>query len=235
MTNINLPNNDEKLTPYLKFRDPILNFNFPGIKIGIAQYEEGPTGCTVFYFDKTENKKNPGAKFYADVRGGAPGVRFHEIGWASAICLEACDGVAAELLKMNNYSVDWMEIPVVPGAIIFDFGFRNNSIYPDKELGREEDILTNISSGEVYVGIVSFLIDNWKSPEEYLSREVLKVALFYAERLIKDFDYANRWLYNWNARLEAMEGEMRTIYGLLKPSIPFDFAKYTKVSQRSLK
>ena len=144
MTNINLPNNDEKLTPYLKFRDPILNFNFPGIKIGIAQYEEGPTGCTVFYFDKTENKKNPGAKFYADVRGGAPGVRFHEIGWASAICfsggsllgLEACDGVAAELLKMNNYSVDWMEIPVVPGAIIFDFGFRNNSIYPDKELGR---------------------------------------------------------------------------------------------------
>lgn len=59
-----------------------------------------------------------------------------------------------------------------------------------------EEILTNISSGEVYVGIVSFLIDNWKSPEEYLSKEVLKVALFYAERLIKDFDYANRWLYN---------------------------------------
>jgi L-aminopeptidase/D-esterase-like protein len=144
MTNTNLPNNDEKLIPNLKIRKPSLKFDFPGIKIGIAQYEEGPTGCTVFYFDKTESKKNIGARFYADVRGGAPGVKFHEIGWASAICfaggsllgLEACDGVAAELLKMNNYTTGWMEIPVVPGAIIFDFGFRNNSVYPDKELGR---------------------------------------------------------------------------------------------------
>lgn len=144
MTNPQIVNNNENLIPNLKIKDPILKFDFPGIKIGIAQYEEGPTGCTVFYFDKTERKKNPGAKFYADVRGGAPGVRFHEIGWANAICfaggsllgLEACDGVAAELLKMNNYSTEWFEIPVVPGAIIFDFGYRNNSIYPDKELGR---------------------------------------------------------------------------------------------------
>ena len=139
-----LTNNDENIKPNLDIREPILKYDFPGIKIGIAQYEEGPTGCTVFHFDRTENKKDPGAKFYADVRGGAPGVRFHEIGWANAICfaggsllgLEACDGVAAELLRMNNYSTDWFEIPVVPGAIIFDFGFRNNSIYPDKELGR---------------------------------------------------------------------------------------------------
>ena len=139
-----LTNNDENLTPNLDVREPILKYDFPGIKIGIAQYREGPTGCTVFHFDKTETKENPGAKFYADVRGGAPGVRYHEIGWANAICfaggsllgLEACDGVAAELLKMNNYSTEWFEIPVVPGAIIFDFGYRNNSVYPDKELGR---------------------------------------------------------------------------------------------------
>ncbi len=144
MTNLKPSNNDENIIPNLTIREPLLKYDFPGIKIGIAQYEEGPTGCTVFYFDKTEKKKNPGAKFYADVRGGAPGVRFHEIGWANAICfaggsllgLDACDGVAAELLKLNNYSTGWWEIPVVPGAIIFDFGFRNNSIYPDKELGR---------------------------------------------------------------------------------------------------
>ena len=158
MTNPILPNNDEKLTPNLNIREPILKFDFPGIKIGIAQYEEGPTGCTVFHFDKTEGKKSPGARFYADVRGGAPGVRFHEIGWANAICfsggsllgLEACDGVAAELLKLNNYSTDWMEIPVVPGAIIFDFGFRNNSIYPDKELGRAA--IRSIREGAVPMG-----------------------------------------------------------------------------------
>jgi len=139
-----ITNNDENIIPSLDVREPILKYDFPGIKIGIAQYEEGPTGCTVFYFDKTEKKENPGARFYADVRGGAPGVRLHEIGWANAICfaggsllgLEATDGVAAELLKQNNYTVEWFEIPVVPGAIIFDFGPRNNSVYPDKELGR---------------------------------------------------------------------------------------------------
>ncbi|MHA2006390.1 MAG: P1 family peptidase [Promethearchaeota archaeon] len=144
MVNLKLANNDDDLKPNLEIRDPILNFDFPGIRVGIAQYEEGPTGCTVFYFDKTEKKENSGARFYADVRGGAPGVRFHEIGFANAICfaggsllgLEACDGVAAELLKMNNYSAEWFEIPVVPGAIIFDYGPRNNSVYPDKELGR---------------------------------------------------------------------------------------------------
>ncbi len=153
-----ITNNDENLIPNLDIREPILKYDFPGIKIGIAQYEEGPTGCTVFHFDKTEKKENPGARFYADVRGGAPGVRFHEIGWANAICfaggsllgLEACDGVAAELLKMNNYSTDWWEIPVVPGAIIFDFGYRNNSIYPDKELGGSA--FRSIREGELPMG-----------------------------------------------------------------------------------
>jgi L-aminopeptidase/D-esterase-like protein len=146
MTNIPASNDISKLIPHTEIREPILNFNFPGIKIGVAQYKDkdGVTGCTVFYFDKTDSKLNIGANFYADVRGGAPGVRFQEIGWAHAICfaggsllgIEACDGVTAELFKQNNYSVNWMDIPIVPGAIIFDFGARNNSVYPDKELGR---------------------------------------------------------------------------------------------------
>lgn len=62
MTNPILPNNDEKITPNLKIREPILKYDFPGIKIGIAQYVEGPTGCTVFYFDKTETKEKLGFK-----------------------------------------------------------------------------------------------------------------------------------------------------------------------------
>lgn len=144
MTDIPVSNDNSKLITNTEIKEPILNFNFPGIKIGVAQYKEGPTGCTVFYFDKTDSKHNTGANFYADVRGGAPGVRFHEFGWAHAICfaggsllgMEACAGVTAELLKQNNYSVTWMDIPSVPGAIIFDFGGRSNSVYPDKELGR---------------------------------------------------------------------------------------------------
>jgi len=43
-----------------------ISFDFPGLKIGVAEYDEGPTGTTVFYFPR-------GVKAAADVRGGAPG------------------------------------------------------------------------------------------------------------------------------------------------------------------
>jgi hypothetical protein len=26
-----------------------LRFDFPGLRVGIAEYEDGPTGCTVFH------------------------------------------------------------------------------------------------------------------------------------------------------------------------------------------
>ena len=42
-----------------------LEFDFPGLEIGIAEYEEGPTGCTVFHFPKT-------ASLAIDVRGSRP-------------------------------------------------------------------------------------------------------------------------------------------------------------------
>lgn len=29
-----------------------LTFDFPGMRVGVAEYEEGPTGTTVFYFPK---------------------------------------------------------------------------------------------------------------------------------------------------------------------------------------
>ena len=38
------------LTPVTAFDSPHLDFDFPGLKIGCAEYEEGPTGCTVFVF-----------------------------------------------------------------------------------------------------------------------------------------------------------------------------------------
>jgi L-aminopeptidase/D-esterase-like protein len=48
--------------------------------------------------------------------------------------LEAVTGVTSEILKLNNYSIQSM--PKVAGATIYDFVLRNNSIYPDKSLGR---------------------------------------------------------------------------------------------------
>ena len=79
-----------------------------------------------------------------DVRGGSPAVSGAGVELVDAICLaggslyglEAAAGVAAELLAQHDYRTDWLQIPLVAGAIIFDWGPRDNAVYPDKELGR---------------------------------------------------------------------------------------------------
>lgn len=114
-----------------------LRFDFPGLEIGVAEYDEGPTGCTVFLFPD-------GAAASIDVRGGSPGVTGSAYDLVHAVCLaggsayglEATAGVAAELFARRDYRTGWLEIPLVAGAIIFDWGRRDNAVYPDKELGR---------------------------------------------------------------------------------------------------
>jgi L-aminopeptidase/D-esterase-like protein len=115
-----------------------LRFDFPGLEIGVAEYEEGPTGCTVFHFSRQR------VQVVHDVRGGSPGV-IGTPGIADAICLaggsayglEAAAGVQAELLERRGFSTSWDDIGIVHGAIIYDFGRRQNAVYPDKELGRQ--------------------------------------------------------------------------------------------------
>ena len=128
-------NDNTHLIPKIVFEGPVLEFDFPSLHIGIAEYEEGPTGCTVFYFPNS-------AKSVVDVRGGMPGT-IQGIaaadGGISAICfaggslygLEAATGVSAEIFAQSGYS----GVHGVRGAIIYDF-FRANWIYPDKTLGR---------------------------------------------------------------------------------------------------
>ena len=114
-----------------------LDVDFPGLEIGVAEYSEGPTGCTVFGFPEV-------ASLHIDVRGGSPGINGEHLTVTNAICfaggslygLEASTGVAAELFAKRGYSTAWMDIALVSGAIIFDYGRRENAIYPDKELGR---------------------------------------------------------------------------------------------------
>jgi L-aminopeptidase/D-esterase-like protein len=48
--------------------------------------------------------------------------------------LEATAGAGAEIFARNGYNLDRQ--PVMNGAIIFDYGGRQNRIYPDKQLGR---------------------------------------------------------------------------------------------------
>ena len=133
------PNNDTAdLTPVTTFDGPALTFDFPAFQIGVAEYAEGPTGCTVFYFPA-------GATAAVDIRGGAPGTFMtDDIVFRQAFCfaggslygLEASAGVAAELFAMRGYSTAFQDIALVSGAIVYDFGPRSNAIYPDKQLGR---------------------------------------------------------------------------------------------------
>ena len=137
------PSNDTvDLVPITELNGPELSFDFPGLSVGVAEYAEGPTGCTVITFDKR-------ARATADVRGGSVGT--HEVARLmgtvaeiDAICLaggsayglEAALGVAGEYLAARSYSKHWTQIALVSGAIIYDYPRRNNSIFADKALGR---------------------------------------------------------------------------------------------------
>lgn len=124
---------------------PSLRFEFPAMRIGIAEYDDGPTGTTVFYFPD-------GVKGAVDVRGGAPGtvnatalmnayesrmiegVVFSGGSWYG---LSAGTGVANAIreLKAEEGNVDF--IAGVVAAIIYDVGGRRYSrVMPDDHLGR---------------------------------------------------------------------------------------------------
>jgi L-aminopeptidase/D-esterase-like protein len=127
-------NDHLSLTPQTRFDTPVLEFDFPGLEIGIAEYDEGPTGCTVFYFPN-------GVRTAVDPRGGMIGMTDAN-DWCSAICfaggslmgLEATAGAGAEIFARKGHNLDGQ--PVMNGAIIYDYGRRDNRIYPDKALGR---------------------------------------------------------------------------------------------------
>jgi L-aminopeptidase/D-esterase-like protein len=98
-SNIIKSNDTLELTPGTTYRDPVLKFDFPGLKIGVGEYVEGPTGCTTFHFAKR-------AFMTSDIRGGVPGIIGAHYNIVDAIAfaggslfgLEAVTGVTTELL-----------------------------------------------------------------------------------------------------------------------------------------
>jgi L-aminopeptidase/D-esterase-like protein len=125
----------QALTPKTDIHGATVALDFPGLRIGIAEYEEGPTGCTVLAFDEP-------AELLVDVRGGAP-YAVGDFGITDAICLtggsvygiEAVAGVNQAILEARDGSVKWDALASVAGAVIYDFGGRDNNIHPDLELG----------------------------------------------------------------------------------------------------
>jgi L-aminopeptidase/D-esterase-like protein len=131
-----LTNDTQTLSPVVNPDGPALELDFPGLEIGVAEYLEGPTGCTVFHVPE-------GAKLAVDVRGGSPGW-IGDYGRTHAVCLaggsvhglEATSGVVAELFARHCYGTGWNELALASGAIIYDYRPRDNAVYPDKALGR---------------------------------------------------------------------------------------------------
>jgi L-aminopeptidase/D-esterase-like protein len=123
-----ITNDNSDLEPTTDFYGPSLAFDFPGLEIGVAEYEQGPTGCTVFHF--------PGGALTAiDIRGGSVGTTGN-FEWNHAICLaggslyglEAASGAAAELFARRGYATGFERIALVSGAIIYDSGPRDPTV-----------------------------------------------------------------------------------------------------------
>ncbi len=129
--------------------DRVLAFDFPAMRVGIAEYPDGPTGVTVLHFPA-------GAAMAVDVRGGSPGfvgdygfVHAIALAGGSLLGLEAVSGVAAGLWAEVD-APRWDAIPLVSGGIVFDFGGRDNGIHPDIRLGRAA--LANAVAGRFPLG-----------------------------------------------------------------------------------
>jgi L-aminopeptidase/D-esterase-like protein len=124
---------------------PVLTFDWPAIEVGIGSYEEGPTGVTVIRFPRR-------VSLAVDVRGGGPGTvntDLLRLGYSrpfgdaivfsggSAYGEETITTVATGLKDDGVRSGDFLDVAIVPGAIIYDFGGRRlNEIYPDKRLAQ---------------------------------------------------------------------------------------------------
>lgn len=129
-------NRDLPLTPVHGDGRARLAYDFPGVFIGSAEYDEGPTGATVISVPK-------GARTAVDARGGAVG-QIGSYPFNHAICLAggsvyglaAATGVSHALLEHEEGRASFADLKTVSGAIIYDLAVRDNAIYPDAELGR---------------------------------------------------------------------------------------------------
>lgn len=131
--------------PHLPDHSLALNFDLPGVRIGVAEYPGGPTGTTVFHFPEP-------VAVAVDVRGGAPGtinsdalrLSYDEpfvdaitFAGGSSYGLSVATGVAEALRDGRTDPGALANIATVAGAIIFDLGPRRfTSVTPDGALGR---------------------------------------------------------------------------------------------------
>lgn len=113
-----------------------VEFDLPGVTMGTAEYDEGPTGVTVIGFDRAMRTS-------VDARGGAIGIigRYERLNDAlcfaggSSYGLAATTGVTEQMLAEAPGRANWAELPGAAGAVIYDYAARATAIAPDAALG----------------------------------------------------------------------------------------------------
>jgi L-aminopeptidase/D-esterase-like protein len=136
----------------------------PGIKVGHASDFKALTGCTVILCEE-------GAVGGVDIRGTATGTReidaltllhlvdkIHAILLAggSAFGLDAAGGVMAYLEERGKgFDVIKTKIPIVPTAVIFDFGIGDFRVRPDHQMGYRACLNASkkVEEGSIGVGV----------------------------------------------------------------------------------
>ncbi|MDI7260699.1 MAG: P1 family peptidase [Thermodesulfobacteriota bacterium] len=135
----------------------------PGIKVGHSSDFKALTGCTVILCEE-------GAIGGVDIRGTATGTRqidaltylhlvekIHAILFTggSAFGLDAAGGVMTFLEERGKgFDVVKTKIPIVPTAVIFDFGIGDFHVRPDHKMGYEAcfNASKKVEEGSVGVG-----------------------------------------------------------------------------------
>jgi L-aminopeptidase/D-esterase-like protein len=136
--------------------------DIPGITVGHASDFHALTGCTVILFEK-------GAVGALDIRGGAAGTRqidtfapFHLVDkihavlltGGSAFGLDAAGGVMAYLEERGRgFDVGQTKVPIVPAAVIYDFGIGDFRVRPDRSMGYQACLNASRQVPEGSVGV----------------------------------------------------------------------------------
>lgn len=138
-----------ELQPLINAHDRVLELDWPMIHVGTGQYEDGPTGVTVFHFQKK-------VLVAMDVLGGSPSSvnqAYVDLGYdypeldaivfagGSWYGLEGVTAVSTALkedkIRDGQAFGDEPNIALTLGSIIFDFGARRlNEIFPDQRLAQ---------------------------------------------------------------------------------------------------
>jgi L-aminopeptidase/D-esterase-like protein len=143
-------------------RKPRAITDVPGIRVGHASDLKALTGCTVILCED-------GAVGVAEVRGTASGTRqmdalsllhlvdrIHAVllSGGSAFGLDAAGGVMSYLEESGKgFEVVKTTVPIVPTAVIFDFGIGDFRVRPEGAMGYQACLNASKSVGEGSVGV----------------------------------------------------------------------------------